>query len=106
MAPGVLCDKRIPIGLKCTFHKTDVGPAMLYGSRRWAVDKKIEQRINVTEMRRLRCSSGATENDTVRKKCIQMFNYNVTHNNRYITSNRLILLQYRDICWFYCFKLY
>lgn len=36
---------------------------MLYGSKCWAVDKKIEQRTSVAELRILRWMSGVTIED-------------------------------------------
>jgi len=42
-ASGVLCDKKIPMRLKGKFYKNVVRPTILYGSKCWAADKKIEQ---------------------------------------------------------------
>jgi len=46
-------------------------PTLLYGSKCWAVDKKIEQRISVTEMRMLRWMNGVTREDRIRNKYVR-----------------------------------
>jgi len=47
--------------LKDMFYNNVVRPAVFYGSKCWAVDKKIEQRMSemsVAEMRMFRWTSG------------------------------------------------
>lgn len=48
---GILCDKRIPIRLKRKFYKKAMRSAMLYGSQRWTINKKLGQKTSVTEIR-------------------------------------------------------
>jgi len=44
---------------------------VLYGSECWAVDKKIERRMSVTEMGTLRWMCGMTREDRIRNECIR-----------------------------------
>ena len=72
-ASGVLCDKRITNKLKGKFYRTVVRPATLYGAECWALKKKHEQSLHVSEMRMLRWMIGITrkyeiKNHHVREK--------------------------------------
>ena len=42
---GVICDKKMPVKLKCKVFKTIISPAMTYGSECWAVKKKDENKL-------------------------------------------------------------
>jgi len=53
-ALGVLCDKRMPVGLKDKVYRMVVRPAMLYGSKCWSIRKTQVQRLIVVEMRMIR----------------------------------------------------
>ena len=46
---GVVCDKKMPIKLKDKIYKTIVKPAVIYGSKCWAVKKTIHK--NYTPLR-------------------------------------------------------
>ena len=65
-ASGVLCDKRVPIGLKGKVYRTVVRPAVLYGSECWPVKKTQIQRLMVAEMRMVRWMCGFTRLDRIR----------------------------------------
>jgi len=49
-ASDVLCDKRMPIGLKGKIYRMVVRPAVLYESECWPIKKTQVQRIMVAEM--------------------------------------------------------
>jgi len=44
---------------------------MLYGSECWAVDKKIEQRMGLVEMRMLRWMSRVTRKDRIKNEYVR-----------------------------------
>ncbi|CAL5373127.1 unnamed protein product [Camellia sinensis] len=70
-ASGVLCDKRIPTGLKGKFYRTAIRPAMLYGTECWATKKQHVDKMSVAEMRMLRWMCGKTRQDRIRNECIR-----------------------------------
>jgi hypothetical protein len=43
---------------------------MLYGSKCWAVDRRIEHIINIAEKRMLRWISGITRDDRIRNEYV------------------------------------
>lgn len=47
---GVLCDRKVPLRVKDKLHKTFVKPAKMYGSERWAVNKKDEVMFEVSKI--------------------------------------------------------
>lgn len=54
---GNLCSKKIPIGLKDKWYITYISVVrltILFGLDCWVVNKKIEQKMNKTEMRMLK----------------------------------------------------
>ena len=63
---GVLCDKRVPLGLKGKVYRMVVRPAVLYGSECWPLKKTQVQRLAVTEMRMMRWMCGSTRVDRIR----------------------------------------
>jgi len=48
-----------------------VTSAMMYVSECWAVDRNIEQRMSVAEMRMLRWMSGVTRGDKARNEYVR-----------------------------------
>ena len=46
----MLCDKRVPLGLKGKVYRMVVRPAVLYGSECWPLKKTQVQRLTVAEM--------------------------------------------------------
>jgi len=65
-ASGVLCDKKVPLGLKGKVYRMVVRPAILYGSECWPLKKTQVQRLMVAEMRMARWMCGFTRMDRVR----------------------------------------
>jgi hypothetical protein len=70
-ASRVLCDKRVPLKLKGKFYRTAVRPAMLYGTKCWAVKSQHENQVSVAEMRMLRWMSGKARHDRIRNDTIR-----------------------------------
>jgi len=68
-ASGVLCDRRIPISLKGKFFKIVVRPAIIYESENQGIDKSMERKMSVSEMRTLRWISGMTREDRIKNEC-------------------------------------
>ena len=68
---GVLCDKRMPVGLKGKVYRTVVRPAIMYGPEYWALKKTQIQRLLVAEMRMLRWLCGYTRLDKIRNEVIR-----------------------------------
>ena len=80
----MLCDKKVPIKLNDKVHKTVIKPTMTHRAECWAVRKKVENRLNVVEMRMLRWirAKGKTRKDHVRNQvntrgCESMPNVNI-----------------------------
>ncbi|KAL5141766.1 Metal tolerance protein 6 [Glycine soja] len=70
-ASGVLCDAKVPIKLKGKFYRTAVRPAILYGTKCWAVKSQQENKVGVAEMRMLRWMCGKTRQDKIRNEAIR-----------------------------------
>ncbi|KAL5195329.1 putative serine/threonine-protein kinase [Glycine soja] len=68
---GVLCDAKVPIKLKGKFYRTAVRPAILYGTKCWAVKSQHENKVGVAEMRMLRWMCGKTRQDKIRNEAIR-----------------------------------
>jgi hypothetical protein len=51
---GVMCDKKVPTKLKVLLYKTVIKPALTYGSETWPITKRMEARMDATEMRMLK----------------------------------------------------
>lgn len=54
-ATKILCNHRIFVKWKEKFYKTVIRPAMLYSMEYWTVRKLYVYKINVAEMRILKC---------------------------------------------------
>ena len=68
---SVLCDRRMPVKLKGKVYKIVVRPALLYGAETWATTRGQEARLEVNEMRMLRCMCGVTRRDKIRNEHIR-----------------------------------
>ena len=51
---GVLCDRRMPTGVKGKVYRTMIRPVLIYGSEAWTLRRREEERLERTEMRMLR----------------------------------------------------
>jgi len=67
----VLCDKRMPVGLKGKVYHMVVRPAVLYGSECWLIKKTQVQRLMVPEMRMIRWMYGYTRMGRIRNEVIR-----------------------------------
>ncbi|KAM1321281.1 hypothetical protein ACFX1X_014537 [Malus domestica] len=70
-ASGGLCDRRRPLKLKGKFYRTAIRPAMLYGTKCWAVKHQHVHKMGVAEMRMLRWMCGHTRKDKIRNEDIR-----------------------------------
>jgi len=68
---GMLCDKRVPLGLKGKVYRMVVRSAALYGSECWPLKKTQVQRLMVAEMRMIRWMRGFTRIDRIRNWVIR-----------------------------------
>ena len=65
---GVICDKRLPAGVKGKVYSTVVRPGIVYGFEMAAVTKKQVKEMEVAEMKMLRFAMGVTRKDKIRNK--------------------------------------
>ena len=68
---GVICDRRLPAGVKGKVYSSMVRPAMVYGLETVAVTKKQVEEMEVAEMKMLRFAMGVTRKDKIRNKHIR-----------------------------------
>ena len=68
---GVLCDKRVPLGLKGKVYRMVVRSAVLYGSEGWPLKKTQVQKLMVAEMRMITWMCGYTRIDRIRNDVIR-----------------------------------
>ena len=67
----MLCDKRVPLGLKGKVYRMVVRPAVLYGSECWPLRKTQVQRLMVAEMRMIQWMCGYSRIDRIRNGVIR-----------------------------------
>ncbi|XP_065652809.1 uncharacterized protein LOC136080127 [Hydra vulgaris] len=68
---GVICDRRVLARMKDKIYRTVVKPAMLNGLKTVALTKKQVREIEVSEMKILRLSFGATKKNRIRNEFIR-----------------------------------
>ena len=68
---GVLCDRRMNENIKGKVYRTVVTPARVYGAEIWALKMAQENKLEVAEMRMLRCMCRVTNLDTIRNERIR-----------------------------------
>ncbi|XP_022020238.1 uncharacterized protein LOC110920331 [Helianthus annuus] len=68
VATGILCDRRFSAKLKEKFYRVAVRPAILCGTDCWAIKKTQARKMEVAEMRMLRCMCGHTRVDQIRSE--------------------------------------
>jgi len=66
----VLCDRRMPTGVKGKVYRTMVRPVLIYGSEAWTLRRPEEERLERTEMRMLRWILSLTLRDRKRNNDI------------------------------------
>ena len=74
---------------------------MIYGLETWSVKRTQEDRLNVVEMKMLRCASGHTLRDQVENRAIQE-RTKVTEMHRKIQEKRLTGIYFgemKTMCW-------
>ena len=59
----MLCDRRMPTGVKGKVYKTMVTPVLIYGLEAWTLRRREEEGLERTEMRMLRWILGLTLRD-------------------------------------------
>jgi len=67
----VLCDRRMPTGVKGKVYKTMVRPVLIYGSEAWTLRRREEERLERTKMRMLQWILGLTLRDRKRNDDIR-----------------------------------
>ena len=69
----MLCDRRMPIAvkLKGKVYRTLIRPVLIYGSEAWTLRRREEERLERTEMRKLRWILGLTLKDRKRNDDIR-----------------------------------
>ena len=65
---GVICDRRLPAGVKGKVYSLVVRPTMVYGLVTMAVTKKQVEEMEVAEMKILRFAMGVTRKDKIRNE--------------------------------------
>ena len=66
----VICNKRLPAGVKEKAYSSVVRPAMVYGRETVPVTKKQVEEMEVAEMKMLRFAMGVTRKDNIRNEHI------------------------------------
>ena len=67
----VICDRRVPAGVKRKVYKVAVRPAMVYGVETMALTKRQEAEVELAELKMLRFSLGVTQMDNIRNEYIR-----------------------------------
>jgi len=68
---GVLCNRRMPTGVKGKVYRTTVRPVLIYGSEAWTMRRREEECLERTEMRMLQWILGLTLRDRKRNDDIR-----------------------------------
>ena len=68
---GVLCDRGVSCRMKGKIYKRVVRPVLLYVAETWPVTRAQEKRLEVVEMRMLRCMCGVTRKGKIRNERIR-----------------------------------
>ena len=67
----MLCDRRMNVQIKGNVYTTVARPALMYGTKTWALKKAQENKLEVAEMRMLRWMCGVTKLDKIRNERIR-----------------------------------
>ena len=65
---GVLCDRKLSARVKGKMYKNVVRPAMLYGMEKMAVTERQVGKMEVAELKKVKCAMGVTRKDKIKKR--------------------------------------
>ena len=65
---GVLCDRKLSAKVKGKMYKNVVRPAMLYGMETVAVTERQVEKMEVAELKKVKCALGVTKPNTEQDK--------------------------------------
>ena len=68
---GVLCDRKLSARVKGKMYKNVVRPAMLYGMETVAVTERQVGKMEVAELKKVKCALGVTRKDKIKNEYVR-----------------------------------
>ena len=68
---GVLCDRKLSARVKGKMYKNVVRPAMLYGMETVAVTERQKEKMEVAELKKVKCALGVTRKDKIKNEYVR-----------------------------------
>ena len=68
---GVLCDRKLSARVKGKMYKNVVRPAMLYGMEAVAVTERQMEKMEVAELKKVKCALGVTRKDKIKNEYVR-----------------------------------